>query len=81
MACDLEVEPFSSYHFSNAWDEGAGAAERLHVHVARHVGARSPIERNFADMYTANWKVSRMRTSRGLPHHVKSIESTPRCAL
>lgn len=58
MACDLEVDAFSSYHFSNAWDEGQGAQQRLHVHVARHIGARTPIERNFADMYSANWKVS-----------------------
>jgi len=52
------VDAFSSYHFSNAWDEGEGAQQRLHVHVARHIGARTPIERNFADMYSANWKVS-----------------------
>ena len=58
VACDLEVDAFSSYHFSNAWDEGEGAQQRLHVHVARHIGARTPIERHFADMYSANWKVS-----------------------
>ena len=55
---DFEVAPFSSIHFSNAYDEIApDGSERIHVHVCTHIGDRAPIESNFSDMYNSNWKV------------------------
>ena len=49
---DTEVEPFSTYHFANAWEEG----DTLHVHVNRLIGDRTALEANFSNMYAAEWR-------------------------
>jgi len=57
VACDFETDPFSTYHFSNAYDAtGPDGGDRVHVHVCKHIGGRAQIERNFSDMYGAQWK-------------------------
>lgn len=51
VVADFQVEGFSLYHFSNAWDEGAG----LKVHVNKLIGPREGLEKNFKNMYDAEF--------------------------
>ena len=55
IALDTFMEPFSLYHFGNAWESEAGdGGVAVHVQVCKLIGSRDALERNFSDMYSAS---------------------------
>jgi all-trans-8'-apo-beta-carotenal 15,15'-oxygenase len=50
-----EIPAMSTYHFAGAYEEAGAGGGKLHVLVNRLIGARSELERNFGDMYGAEW--------------------------
>lgn len=52
VVADTTVPSMSTYHFANAYEVGT----RLHVQVNKLIGSRADLEKQFTDMYSANFQ-------------------------